>query len=164
MFGGRSTARRTCGGGEVSHEGGVVVGVWELLFDLALPRHLHKVDADAVRHHLRTHAFMSVPVLALACATASLLHVLCLEPVSRNSSCNCPQDSGMTSWQLVLPLLESCLVMSLIHVSARPYEAIDRRARSQAQGTSALTETDSPQHISGFSCLSQDCHALPSWS
>ncbi len=43
----------TCGGGEVAHEGGVVVGVGELLLDAPLPGHLHQVDADTVRHHLR---------------------------------------------------------------------------------------------------------------
>ena len=41
------------GGREVAHEGAVLVGVGELHFDLALPGHLHKVDADAVRDHLQ---------------------------------------------------------------------------------------------------------------
>ena len=40
-------------GREVAHERGVVVGVGELRLDLALPRDLHQVDADAVRDHLR---------------------------------------------------------------------------------------------------------------
>ncbi len=55
----------TCGGGEVAHEGGVVVGVGELLLDLALPGHLHQVDGDSVRHHLRSsnrrHTFKACP-------------------------------------------------------------------------------------------------------
>mmetsp|Transcript_19634 Transcript_19634/g.59394 ORF Transcript_19634/g.59394 Transcript_19634/m.59394 type:complete len:333 (-) Transcript_19634:996-1994(-) len=36
---------------EVAHEGGVVVGVGELLLDLRLPGHLHQVDTDAICDH-----------------------------------------------------------------------------------------------------------------
>lgn len=43
----------TGGGGEVAHEGRVVVGVGELGLDLGLPSHLHQVDGDTVGHHLR---------------------------------------------------------------------------------------------------------------
>lgn len=45
----------TRGRGEVTHEGGVLVGVGELSLDLALPCHLHQVDADTVCHHLHSH-------------------------------------------------------------------------------------------------------------
>ena len=41
----------TSGRGEVTHEGRVVVGVRELRLDLTLPRHLHQVDAHAIRHN-----------------------------------------------------------------------------------------------------------------
>lgn len=43
----------TCGRGEVTHEGGVVIRVGELLLDLALPCHLHQVDGDTIGHHLK---------------------------------------------------------------------------------------------------------------
>ena len=49
---GSGTHHSASGGGEVTHEGGVVVGVGELRLDLGLPGHLHQVDGDAVRHHL----------------------------------------------------------------------------------------------------------------
>ena len=54
MEGVRSKRSPTCGGGEVAHEGGVVIGVGELLLDLALPGHLHQVDGYSIRHHLHS--------------------------------------------------------------------------------------------------------------
>lgn len=41
-----------CARGEVSHEGGVLIGIGELCLDLALPGHLHQIDTDTVCHHL----------------------------------------------------------------------------------------------------------------
>lgn len=43
-------------GGEVAHEGRVVVRIWELLLDFALPRHFHEIDADPIRDHLQSAA------------------------------------------------------------------------------------------------------------